>query len=55
MITYLEELDGFNTESVDEGESIFNLLATYESEIRLLKAEIDDVKKQIECIEHKDI
>lgn len=53
MIAYIEDIDGFNTESIEETDSIFGVLAQLTAKTGLLKAEISKIKKDIEDLDNR--
>lgn len=50
---YLEDLDNFNTESIQDEESILNLLASVQSLIGLFISEIYELKKVVNSIQEE--
>lgn len=54
-ITFLENIGGFTQESVDDEDTVFNLLASAISIVGSLRAEIHELKKQVNDIENRDV
>jgi hypothetical protein len=54
-IKYLENLSAFTTESVDDTDTLLNLLSSNGSVLKMLLAELFELKKKVEDLDNRDL
>jgi hypothetical protein len=54
-IVYLENLGLFTGESVDDADTLLNLLSSNNSIMKMLLAELIELKKKIEDLDNRDL
>jgi len=54
-IKYLENLGAFTTESVDDTDTLLNLLSSNGSVLKMLLAELFELKKKVEDLDNRDL